>query len=388
MPRKSTRNAQGGGTIRKRPDGRWEARYTTGRDPGTGKQVQKSVYGATQAEVRKKLQQATTAIDEGIYMEPSRLTVGAWLDIFLAEYLAGVKPRTLDSYKTACNHHIKPALGAVKLNALNTPTIQAFYNKLQKGGLSPKTIKNLHGVLHKALTQAVEVGYLKYNVSDACKLPRIEKAEIKPLDNDNISKFLDAIKGHDFETVFIVTLFTGMRQGEVLGLTWDCVYFEKGTIVVNKQLQKERGGAGEYMLISPKNNKSRQITPASAVMQVLKAHRIRQMEWQLKAGPAWENDKNLVFTNQLGHNLSAQTVYLHFKKIAKGLGLPEARFHDLRHSYAVAALQSGDDIKTVQENLGHHTAAFTLDIYAHVTEQMKTDSANRMDKFIKGISNL
>lgn len=120
-------------------------------------------------------------------------------------------------------------------------------------------------------------------------------------------------------------------------------------------------------------------------MGVLKAQQRRQTEWRLAAGPIWE-DSGLVFTNEQGHNLSAQTVYLHFKKLAEKAGYPDTHFHDLRHSYAVAALQSGDDIKTVQENLGHHTAAFTLDVYGHVTEQMKKASADRMERFIKGVS--
>lgn len=122
-------------------------------------------------------------------------------------------------------------------------------------------------------------------------------------------------------------------------------------------------------------------------MDALKTQRRRQLEWRMKAGPMWE-DTGLVFTNEQGHNLSAQTVYLHFKKLAERAGFPDARFHDLRHSYAVASLRSGDDIKTVQENLGHHTAAFTLDVYGHVTEQMKKDSAQRMERFIKGVSGL
>ena len=121
------------------------------------------------------------------------------------------------------------------------------------------------------------------------------------------------------------------------------------------------------------------------MLSVLKEEKLRQNEHKKKAGKLWEQS-NLVFTNELGNNLSAQTVYLHFKKLAASVGLPDARFHDLRHSYAVAALQSGDDIKTVQENLGHYTAAFTLDTYAHVTERMKTESAQRMENFIKGVS--
>jgi len=220
MPnRKDTRNAQGGGSIRQRPDGRWEGRYTVGRDPGTGKQVQKSVYGDTQKGVLQKLSKITTVIDDGLYTEPTQRTVGQWLDIWLAEWLGNVKPLTVTSYKMQVRVHLKPAMGAVKLSALNADTIQAFYNTLEKGkegkaGLSPKTIKNIHGVLHKALKKAVDLKYIKFNPSSACVLPRWERKEIKPLEETEVSAFLKAIAGHKYEVVYIVTLFTGMRQGE------------------------------------------------------------------------------------------------------------------------------------------------------------------------------
>lgn len=388
------RGAQGSGTIRKKTVTRngqdytyWEARVTVGRDPGTGKQIQRSFSGKTQKEVREKMQAAAVAVNDNSYSEPTKLTLGAWLDIWEAEYLGDVKPRTKDSYKATIRTHIKPALGAVKLSALSPHDIQRFYNSLQKGekALSPKTVKNTHGVLHKALQQAVKIGYLKNNPADACELPRVERAEIKPLDSVDIAKFLAAAQGHQFEAVYVVTLFTGLREGEVLGLTWDCIDFEAGTITVKQQLQKERGGEGKYSLVSTKNGKSRLITPAPSVMAILRKQRITQMEWQLKCYGAWSNPLNLVFTNEVGRNLSAQTVYLHFKKLAQSIGLPSARFHDLRHSYAVAALQAGDDVKTVQETLGHHTAAFTLDIYGHVTDQMRQASAARMEQFIKEI---
>ena len=411
------RGAQGGGTIRKKAVQRngqtytyWEARITTGRDPGTGKQIQRSFSGKTQAEVRKKMQAAAVEIETGTYQEPSKLTLGEWLDIWTAEYLSDVKPRTLDSYKTTIKTHIKPALGAVKLQALKTPQIQKFYNDLQKNGvtvakhdssgkiikkngetvyetvpMSPKSIKNAHGVLHKALEQAVEIGYIRVNPADACKLPRVQRAEIKPLDSDEIARFLQVIAGHPFENVYLVTVFTGMREGEVLGLTWDVIDFEAGTITIRRQLMRERG-KGTYTLATPKNGKSRRITPAASVMQILKQERTKQAAARLRAGMLWDNPLDLVFTNELGRNLSAQTVYLHFKKLAEKAGVPAARFHDLRHSYAVAALQSGDDIKTVQENLGHFSTSFTLDVYGHVTEQMKKASAERMEQFIKGVS--
>lgn len=385
MPkRKNSRAAAGSGSIRQRPDGRWEGRYSAGVHPGTGKQIQKSVYGDTQREVLDKLTEIKAGLDNGTFVEPSKLTVAMWLDIWLAEHLGGVKPRTADSYNATCRVHIKPELGAVKLSALSAHAVQTLYNKCQRDkGLSAKSIKNLNGVLHKAMQQAVELGYIRFNPCNACKLPRIERKEITPLNDEQIATFLNAIKGHKWDVLFLVTLFTGMRQSEILGLQWKCVDFERGSILIDKQLQRDRA-TGKYILIAPKNNKSRRITPAPSVIEALREQLRRQSEWRLKAGQAWENT-GLVFTNELGHNLSAQTVYLHYKKIVISLDIPEAGFHDLRHSYAVAALQSGDDVKTVQENLGHHTASFTLDVYGHVTEKMKQESAARMEVFINAV---
>jgi integrase len=392
MARKSTRAAQGSGTIRQRSDGRWEARYTVGRDPGTGKQIQRSVYGATQQEVRKKLAQVTTDIDGGTYKEPCKMTLSQWLDIWSTEYLGGVKPKTVESYCCQIKIHIKPALGAVKLETLNTHMIQKFYNSLSKErngkpGLSPKSIKIVHGVLHKALQQAVSIGYIKFNPSDACTIPRVERKEIKPLDNEAIIKFLKAIQGHRFEDVYLTLLFTGMRRGEVCGLTWDHVNLEKGTILINRQLQNIPGQPGAFRLVSTKSSKGRTISVAASVVEILKKHRAKQAEARLLAGPIWK-DENFVFTDDVGSHLSPNTLYHNYKRLVASIGMPDARLHDLRHSYAVAALRAGDDIKTVQGNLGHHTASFTLDTYGHVTEEMKQASADRMNSFIKSISNL
>lgn len=396
MPKKA---ASGTGTIRKKTVTRngkeytyWEARYTEGVDPGTGKQIQRSISGKTQKEVAKKLKAATAAIDAGTYIAPSKMTVGEWLDIWTRDYLGGVKPFTVRSYTDQIKNHIKPALGAVKLEALNTHTIQGFYNGLGaekdgKPGLSPKTVKNIHGVLHKALQQAVAVGYIRFNPAEYCTLPRVIKKDLAPLDEVQSKAFLQAIRGQRFETLFTVTLFTGLREGEALGLTWDCVDFAKGTILVNKQLQREKKKNGAYVFAPLKNDKVRMITPAPWAMQVLRTQRAKQSEQRLKAGPLWE-DSGLVFTNEIGHHLAIHTVYKDFKKVAAAIGRPDARFHDLRHSYAVAAIRAGDDIKTVQGNLGHATAAFTLDVYGHVTDQMKQASAARMEGYIKDVLNL
>ena len=394
MARKS---AAGSGTIRKKTITRngkqytyWEARYTEGVDPGTGKQIQRSITGKTQKEVSQKLKAATTAIDEGSYSAPSKMTVAQWLDIWTAEYLGAVKPRTVDLYKGVVKSRIKPGLGAVKLETLTPHAVQSFYNTISKphngtDGLAPKTIRNIHGIFHKALQQAVANGYIKTNPADSCILPRAIRKELKPLDEDMISAFLKAIQDHQFGDLFTVTLFTGMREGEALGLLWDCVNLSKGIITVDKQLQLIRGSRGQYQMVPTKNSKSRTITLAPSVVGVLQKVRRKQLENRLRYGPCWE-DSGFVFTDQFGHHLSASSVYKSFKKVMEEIGSPGTRFHDLRHSYAVAAIRSGDDIKTVQENLGHATAAFTLDVYGHVTEKMKQESAARMEQFIKAVN--
>ena len=392
------RSASGSGTIRKKTVTKggkeytyWEARYTEGYDPGTGKQIQRSITGKTQKEVSQKLKAATVAIDSGTYIAPNKQTLGEWLDIWAETYLSSVKPRTLDLYKAIIRLYIKPAMGVVRLEELNAHTIQQFYNNLMKPvkerpeGLSAKTIKNIHGVLHKSLQQAVLTGYLRFNPADACTLPRIERKELTPLDDAEITAFLTAIQGHRYETLFAVTLFTGMRESEIMGLMWDCIDFERGTITINKQLQRLRGNGGEYRFMSPKNGKKRIITPAVSVMALLKKHQAAQAKQRLFVGEGWE-DSGLVFTDELGHHLSQTLIYRDFKNVAASIGRPDARFHDLRHSYAVAALRAGDDIKTVQETLGHATAAFTLDVYGHVTNQMKQASAERMEAYIKTVS--
>ena len=384
------RAAHGAGSIRKKTvlrNGKeyayWEARLTVGVDPGTGKQIRRSFSGASQREVREKMQAAAVAVNDSTYQEPSKLTVSDWLDIWLAAYTSDVKPLTRSTYKNKLESAIKPAIGAVKLQALKAPQVQKMVNDLQSGTaerkpLAAKTVKDVYGVLHRALEQAVEVGYLRSNPSDACKLPRAERSEIKPLTEDQTAAFLNAIRGQQFERLFIVDLLTGLRQGELLGLRWKDIDFDAGTVTVAQQLLKSKEKGGAYFFGSLKNDKTRLLTPAPSVMKALKEQRRVQMEWRLKAGELWE-DSGLVFTDELGRHLSHVTVRKHFKKAVESIGIPEARFHDLRHSFAVNSLQAGDNPKVVQENLGHATAAFTLDVYAHATERMKRDSANRME---------
>ncbi|MBR5529290.1 MAG: tyrosine-type recombinase/integrase [Oscillospiraceae bacterium] len=397
----SKKSAAGCGNIRKKvvkKNGKeypyWEARYTVGYDHGTGKQIQKSITGKTQKEVAQKLKELTAALDAGTYIAPNKTTVGQWLDTWQAEYLGAVKLSTVSSYQATIKNHIKPGLGAIKLESLTTQDIQEFYNSRLKcdekrESLSPKTVKNIHGVLHKALHQAMLNGLIRSNPSDACVLPKAIKKKVKPLNEEQIAALLKALKGHKYENLILTALFTGLREGEVCGLKWDCVNLESGAILVDKQLQSirksVRGDRDKYALVPTKNGKERYLTVAPFVVELLKKEKAKQ-DSNRKLFEGGYEDTGLVFTDEIGRRITPQAAYRAFKLVVTELGFETARFHDLRHSFAVASLRSGDDVKTVQENLGHATSAFTLDVYGHVTEQMKVESANRMEAFIQSVS--
>lgn len=326
--------ARGAGTIRKKVVMRsgktytyWEARVTTGRDPGTGKQVQISITGKTQKEVREKLQAAAVAVDSGTYIQPERMTVSEWLDIWTAEYLGGVKPNTVRIYRNNVKKHIKPALGAVRLPELRPHMIQAFINRLE---LAPASVRLAYKVLYQALKKAVALHYIPQNPAEGCTLPRIEQEEIKPMDDKQITALLNATQGTEVEQLIKTALFTGCRLSELLGLTWDCV--GRDTITISKQLARpDQRADGPF--ISPKNGKSRTLTPAPLVLDALKAQKRMQTAARIKAGPLWDNSYNLVFTTETGAPVSQWKIERVFSKILAAAGLHGIRFHDLRHPY-------------------------------------------------------
>lgn len=221
--------------------------------------------------------------------------------------------------------------------------------------------------------------YIHKNPTAGCKLPKVVRPEIKPLEPEEIARMLKEAKKDAYDNLFIVAMFTGMRQGELLGLSWNNVNFKTGQITIKQQLQCKDG---VYFLETPKSGKCRVRSPAPVVMEALKDEQQQQNTNKQIVGAAWENKFNLVFTDALGKNLVRRTVVKHFKAVIERANIPpDVRFHDLRHSFAVASLYSGDDVKTVQANLGHATAQFTLDVYGHVTQKMRQESAMRMQAF-------
>lgn len=243
-------------------------------------------------------------------------------------------------------------------------------------------------VLHQALEKAARLDYIAKNPAAGCELPRSEQEEIHPLDDKQTTALIKAFKGDELEPLVTVALFTGLRQSELLGLTWDSIDFKRGSLLVCKQLMLSAYRKSGNTFSSPKSGKSRTISPAPIVFEALRQQRRLQTENQLRAGGLWSNPYNLVFTAPLGAPLEHWTLKRHFKDVTMHADLSSVRFHDLRHTYAVNAIRAGDDIKTIQGNLGHASAAFTLDKYGHFTEQMKKDSAARMEGFTRTVLGL
>lgn len=364
----------------------FEARLVVGVDPETGKTIRKSITGKTKAEVEKKLREVQREISDGIYKKDVKITVKGWCETWLSEYIAlSAKPLSLSTYESRIRNHIIPEFGGKKLKEIDSVAVQAWVNRLHKvKGLSPKTIKNTYAILKEILQQAVSVHYITVNPCVDIRLPRIEKKEIRPLEENELNALIKALEENEEEyaPVFLFAVFTGMREGEICGLAWDAVSFEKGIISVRQQLQKEKQAGGKYYLSTPKHDKTREVLVAPFVMDLLRKEKRKQAEDHLAFGIGWKNDWNLVFTNRDGSHIKPATLLKHFKRILDKAGLRDARFHDLRHTFAVNSLQEGDDVKTVQKNLGHATAAFTLDVYGHFSEKMKEESAKRMQGLI------
>lgn len=381
------RNAKGSGTVRQRDNGTWEARITVGIDPKTGAQKRKSISGKTKKEVMQKMRQIQVEVDRGTYTEPSKVTVSEWLADWMNTFCENQrKPYTLRGYESNIRIHINPHIGAVKLHELRGLHIQKMYNDLRDAGLAPKTIKNISAVLHKALDVAAKQGYITSNPCDNAETPKAVQHEIKPLTDAEIPAFLAALEGEPMGNAYALCLFAGLREGECLGLSWKQVDFDKGTITINQQLQKERGkGSGYVIREYTKSNKPRTIRPPAIAFQCLRAERSKQNKARIAAGPVWDNPNDLVFTNETGRNLAIFTFYINFKRIAANIGRPDARPHDLRHTAATVAIASGADVKSVQSLLGHATASFTLNVYAHTSEKMMEDTAARMERYYEGL---
>lgn len=364
----------------------WEGRVTVGYDE-KGKQIVRSVSGKTEKEAQAEVNKILFEVQQGSYIQTNNITVGAWMTKWCNECLNHTAEGTAHEYRQKAKTYIIPALGSIKLQKLTPMQIQGFVNKLSKpkelggNGLSPKYVKDIHGVLHKALETAISMKLLSSNPSDNCSLPKLAAIPRKKYDIEDLKAFIMEINNHIHERYYLLLLMTGMREAEPLGLTWDCIDYKNRIIHVKQQLQRNRD-TGEYKLVVPKAEEIRDLPMGDELFALLKEQQTHEKKKRAVCGDCWQG-KNLVFSNSTGGYLSYRTVFDCYKRIVKKIGLPEMRVHDLRHAYTMLALSNGDDVKTVQTLLGHKTPEFTMKVYANSPNSIKKESASRMDNTIR-----
>jgi integrase len=377
MPKVTGRKRRdaGDGSIFERADGRWVARLKLA--DGTTRYF----YGARRAEVKSRLVEAQRAVEDGKPLPSQRLTVAAYLEQWLTALPAtAVKPSTVDYYQRYVRKHLLTSEFASKpLSRLAPSDLERLYARKLGGGLSTTTVHHLHAVIHRALARAVQQSEVARNVADLVDPPGIAKLQMLVLTGQQPARLLSALEGERLEALFVVALSAGLRRGELLGLRWKNVDLDRGVLAVTGSLQ---GTTRDTLVIgSPKNGRSRAVALGPQAVDALREHRARQVDERLRAGSLWTHlDLDLVFADEFGRYLSPTTLTSALDRVLRQAGLPDIRFHDLRHSAATLMLSHGVHPKVVSEMLGHSSVGITLDLYSHVTPTLQREAAERIGK--------
>ena len=387
------RRARGEGSLRKRSDGRWEGRYTVGRDEATGKLMYKNVLARTQAECKAKLREAmrnippeTPAPDKQPSREHtapvSQFTTEEWLRTWFELYSKpNLRETTQEQYTNFLEKHLIPNIGNIPLDKLTSLRLQKLYqdlrtsgrvvqNNVECSGLSPKTVRSIHMVLHSALKQAVKEGLIKKNPTDGCNPPKLERKEMKVIQPEQIGAYLQAAANRNVLPMFYLELTSGLRRGELLALLWTDLDLEKKSISVCKSV---RGSQGELKVSAPKTRHSIRtvVIPRQTVDLLIQEHNLHPDNPYMFPSPV---------TGTMYHPDAAGRIH---RKLLREAGIEPVRFHDLRHTFATLALQNGVDIKTLSGMLGHYSSGFTLDTYTHITNKMQQEAAEKVGSFME-----
>ena len=380
------RRPQGDGTIRKRSDGRWEARIIIGHK-NDGSPMYKSAFAKTQKSALKQLHQLLDLYRDVDLTEECRMTLGEWMDKWMDEYMIfTIKENTIKGYRSQIDHQIKPFIGHKQLASLTTADIQKFYNKIKKEGrvhphpihghvLSDSMVRKIHMMLHEAMEVAVRERYIVRNPTDNTTIPKKTTTEKQVLDDSQLNRFLEAIQyepyWHDF---FYVEVMTGLRRGEICGIKWSDIDFNEGTLCIKRSVSTKEGGGVSIGETKTDAGVRTIIMPPSVATLLWKKRSDAINEWVF---PHYTNPSD---------PLHPSSAYKKLKTLLKKLELPLLRFHDLRHTFATQATDGGVDPKTLAGILGHTDASFTLDTYTHVTSDMQRGASaivnNMMQQFL------
>lgn len=369
------KRGNGEGSITRRKSGGWCAQYVVYTSEG---RKRRTLYGKTRAEVAAKLSKALADREGGLTFDAGNLTVGEYLARWLSDSVRGtVRISTFERHEQIIRTHLAPAFGRAKLKALTPAHVRSLHREKLDAGLAPATVRKIHSTLHKALSQAVADGLIPRNAADV-KAPRPAPEEMRPLSEAEARTFLDTAReaGDRFEPLYVLAITTGLRRGELLGLRWDDSDLDRGTLRVGRALVRE---GSRHVVGETKTKRGRRrvnLTPRTVV--ALKAHRKRQLEHRVKLAGLYQ-DHGLIFPSENGTPLNPENlVKRSFKPLLERAGLPEIRFHDLRHTCATLLLGRGVHPKMVQELLGHATIAMTLDTYSHYLPSMGNQASGAM----------
>jgi integrase len=374
------------GSVRKRGS-TWTWYLDVDPNPLTGRRRQQTKGGfKTRKECEAALRQAIADQHDGTLAKPSQRTIASFL---VDEWLPAVKPKlrasTWASYRTNTNAHVVPVLGEVKLQGLTPVQLNLFYAHLLEsgrrrgGGLSPKTVRNIHVMLHRALKDAVRWGYLPRNVADAVDPPVGRSAERHVWTPDQLGAFLEHVRADRLYALWLLVATTGMRRGELAGLRWVDINFANARV----SPQRPRVVVDHAVEVSePKTAKGRRALALDpATLAVLREHQTRQAEEKAVIGAGYRHS-GLVFTWPDGSPIHPDLMTRWFEQHSRAAGLPRIRLHDVRHSYASAALAAGVPAKVISERLGHATVGFTLDTYSHVLPGLDAAAAQAVAQLI------
>lgn len=362
----------------------WAGVVDLSPDPVTGKRRQKRVTARTRRECEEKIRAILDQVDEGDAFGHEKVTLDEFARQWLEAVESSLRPSTFRRYADMLRVHILPQLGTRQLAKLAPIDLQRFYANRLASGLSSTTVHHLHVMLHRVLKQAERWGMVTRNVASMVDAPRRTFPEITTWNLEQVNQFFAITDQHELAALWRLALLTGMRRGELLGLMWDDIDLDRGTLAVRRTLS--RGNGGRWELGQPKTAAGRRsiALPASCVTS-LRKHRARQNEERLRLGELWE-DHGFVFTNRTGNMLHVNSLDLAFKKVTAASGLPLIRFHDLRHTSATLLLAQGVHPKIVQERLGHADITMTLNRYSHVTPDMQRLAADTLDAALRDTS--
>ena len=366
----------GEGTVRLRKDGRWEGRIVVGYDE-KGLPRTKNVLAKTKGECVEKLKTLKESISPPT---PSKVRAdmpfGEWLDHWYETYSKpSIRPRTQRTYAGYIRLYIKPKLGSIPLNKLTTNDIQQFCAWMKSddhmggGSIANSQIRNCYSLCHRALEKARAEHLISRDPTEGCKLSPVRYEEMKILSREAMQKLLIQAKEENYYELFLLELATGLRLGEIAALQWDDLNLESGELQINKQVVAVKG---KLTVSSPKTKAAvRTLILPSSVLKVMREYRARVDSRWMFPSPKKEDSP-----------MRPSSIHQRLHRILDHAGCDRVRFHDLRHTFATLALQNGVDVKTVSGMLGHFSAGFTLDTYAHVTTAAQKEAARTMEKVL------